>query len=228
MHRKTVDGAHRSEACLLQHLQCRNPIIWSRLLRFQTGCCTVQTQGSLILEAWNIPCQILHHSALPTMFPRPPWVELPVAPPTSPIERIDRPSPAASLDSDVLQRILSMLPHHEHVVHALMTCRSWCAGGRCIALDRILAHPAADGLKILANLWRAEARSLWMEDGTSEESVAVVRLPTQRLGACRHAVGQNRTLWASFGARKHVLRAVRAFHGSIRLDSLTAREWRDV
>ena len=31
------------------------------------------------------------------------------------------------LPVELLQRILVMLPHHEHIVQALMTCKAWCA-----------------------------------------------------------------------------------------------------
>jgi F-box-like len=31
------------------------------------------------------------------------------------------------LPVELLQRILAMLPHHEHIVQALMTCKAWCA-----------------------------------------------------------------------------------------------------
>ena len=32
-----------------------------------------------------------------------------------------------ALPPDLLQRVFSMLPHHEHIVHALLTCKAWCA-----------------------------------------------------------------------------------------------------
>ena len=31
-----------------------------------------------------------------------------------------------ALPPNLLQRIFAMLPHHEHIVHALMTCKAWC------------------------------------------------------------------------------------------------------
>ena len=55
-----------------------------------------------------------------------PWVELPAVAPFNVIERsCGSPAPATTLPQELLQHILRMLPHHEDLVHALMTCRSW-------------------------------------------------------------------------------------------------------
>jgi hypothetical protein len=128
----------------------------------------------------------------------------------------------AQLPAELLQRIFAMLPHHEHIVHALMTCKAWCA-------------PTDNAHMRHAPRLAAQRPTSINRPGSTVRCHTYCTRYQPRAAAppvistwCRREVGQDSLLWATYGARVAVMQAVELVCGRRRLDSLTAEQWRQL
>ena len=132
------------------------------------------------------------------------------------------------LPAELLQRIFAMLPHHEHIVHALMTCKAWWAptvpwhicGVPCIQVDCVhsVCHVKhnASGPPAGSNLLALYTFACQATAGAAADK--------SRHGWRRHQMGLDPRLWATYAVRTGLPEALDCWRdGSIM--GVTASGW---